>query len=71
MATYTIPFEIGERVVIGSNTVGAPQVAGTVVEIWNTGASTFTARVRVPDDIRGNFDFHVPTANLTAEDAED
>lgn len=68
MATYTMPFRLGARVTVGANPWGAPaDTVGVVVDLQNIGASgAWVARVRVPDDVWGNADFMVPTANLTA-----
>lgn len=68
MTTYTMPFRLGTRVTVGTNTVGAPAGAvGNVVDLQNIGASgAWLARVRVPDNVWGKADFMVPVANLTA-----
>jgi hypothetical protein len=69
MATYTLPFNIGDRVVCDLTDIGqtGAAVEGTVIECLSIGAAgAFQIKVRFPDDVYGNVDFYLPVASVAA-----
>lgn len=72
MATAAAPFEIGDLVTTdAANTAGVPaNTPGRVVEVYNNPTSTgltWIVRIRVEDDVRGTFDYHLPSTDVVAQ----
>lgn len=72
MATAAPPFEVGDLVKTDSaNTYGVPaNTNGRVVRCYNDVTSTglgWIVVVRVPDDLRGSFDYHLRAADVVAQ----
>lgn len=67
MATYTLPFEKGDIVEVGTNSFSIPVgTQGTVTDLQNIGTSgAWLARVSIPDDERGTVEFMLPVTALT------
>lgn len=71
MATATPPFEIGQLIKTdAANTAGVPaNTEGRCVECYNDPKSTglsWIVVIRVPDAVRGTFDYHLPAADIAA-----
>lgn len=69
MATAVTPFEPLVRVSLNAAHAGFPAgTVGTLIEITTFAgdASQFKVRVRVPDDVRGNFDLELLHTDVTA-----
>lgn len=68
MATAVTPFEPLVRVQTTVARAGFPVgTVGTLIEITTMpGAETFKVRVRVPDDVRGNFDLELLSTEVEA-----
>lgn len=71
MATAAPPFEVGQLIATdAANTAGVPAgVQGRCVRCYNDPKSTglsWIVVIRVPDDVRGNFDYHLPSGDIVA-----
>lgn len=74
MATAALPFEVGQRIrTDAANTAGVPaNVVGRCVRVYNNPTSTgiqWIVVIRVPDDVRGSHDYHLPSTDVLDADA--